>query len=71
MFFFKKIILKCILICVAITLKDKEINPNLLWEIIHKPYIPEHKTLQISEVNITFLKILKFYLNIVRKGTLS
>lgn len=32
-----------------ITLKDKEINPNLLWEIIHKPYIPEHKTLQIFE----------------------
>lgn len=32
-----------------ITLKDNEINPNLLWEIIHKPYIPEHKTLQIFE----------------------
>ena len=43
-----------------ITLKDKEINPNLLWEIIHKPYTPEHKTPQSFEKS-TFKQSLKIW----------
>lgn len=36
-----------------VTFKDTEINPNLLWEIIYKSYILEHKTLKrVLNVNI-------------------